>query len=428
MEYMNMMSRYKDILYNLRLIYNKHKLLGEVKSDFNIFDLLLNPYDEVNLHSKMIYGILKEKKYGNEFLLSLLNIIGVSLPKNIKSEDISYVTVEREKTTLQGRLDIFISFIVNNEFYNIVIENKIWAVDQDKQMDRYIGFLNSLYNKENNYAFYLTLDGHEPSKDSCKHSEDIKLISYETHVLKWINSCVKIGAREPSLREVLVQYEELVEKITGKDSDYLMEVKDYILKDSDNFMFVNSLEKALAEAKVDLQLRFWKKLEAELEKHLKNEYNLEVENTIKDGSLGAVNPWYSENIIRNFYTTSRGNTNYGLLYSLGEIDNIGELFLKVEISRDSLYFGIRNKVNSINSTSKNYKNLFNKLNKLGYKTSDFEWWICWKYLSNNEEIINMTVMSDDLVRSLIDGKKFDKLIEDCVNQIDELIKLIYGIN
>ena len=41
----------KKFFYELKLIYNKYKLLDGMKSDFNIFSQLLNPYDEVNLHS-----------------------------------------------------------------------------------------------------------------------------------------------------------------------------------------------------------------------------------------------------------------------------------------------------------------------------------------------------------------------------------------
>ena len=61
----------------------------------------------------------------------------------------------------------------------------------------------------------------------------------------------------------------------------------------------------------------------------------------KDGKLGDSNPWYcskDNNIqnIRNFYDKT---TNwYGLLYDLGEVSDVGKLFLKVEMGYKEIYF------------------------------------------------------------------------------------------
>lgn len=418
------MNRIQEkILYDLKLIYSKHEILKQVKSSFNIFSLLVNIYDEVNLHSKMIYGILTEEKYGNTFLLSLINIIGIPIPPDTSSQDITFLNIEREKNTKLGRIDIFISFQINNDNYNIVIENKIWAKDQPKQMVRYIEFLKN-YHKSKNYVFYLTLDGHEPSEESCVDLEKIHLISYQSHILMWINSCIKISSREASIREVLIQYEDIIEKIIGKDSDYIMEIKDFILQDSENFNFISSLEPAINEAKVDLQLKFWKKLEKNLDRHLKDNYGIEFKKIIKDESLGEINPWYTEDIVRKFYNTSRGNSNYGLMYKMMDIEEIGNLFLKVEISRYSLYFGIRKKVIPINDISKIYRNLETKLSNNGYDTND-ERWLGWKYLYINDEIISMTNIDSELAKVLMDDEKIDVFIGSCVSQIDELIRLIY---
>ncbi len=40
---MSIIDERKDILYNLKLIYDRHKILDESKSDFNIFQTIANP-------------------------------------------------------------------------------------------------------------------------------------------------------------------------------------------------------------------------------------------------------------------------------------------------------------------------------------------------------------------------------------------------
>lgn len=83
--------------YELKLIYNKYKLLDGMKSDFNIFSKLLNPYDEVNLHSKLIYSILNDCKFKKEFMLSFLKTTGIISAYDVSPDDLKIIDVEREK-------------------------------------------------------------------------------------------------------------------------------------------------------------------------------------------------------------------------------------------------------------------------------------------------------------------------------------------
>ena len=138
--------------YNLQLIYNKYKVIDSLKSNFNVFDLIINPYDEVNLHSRMIYSILTERKFQKQFLMSFLNSIYVSLPENVAFSDFKNISVEREKAISNGRIDLFISFKIKNISYNVLVENKLLAGDQPEQMNRYKSYMNS-YPNDNNYVY-----------------------------------------------------------------------------------------------------------------------------------------------------------------------------------------------------------------------------------------------------------------------------------
>src|SRR5690606_37286303 len=102
--------------------------------------------------------------------------------------------------------------IANNKTKQaIIIENKIWARDQPKQLERY-----SDIAKEENYKkvqrFYLTVFGNEPSDDSrgVLKKEQIKNISYSVEIFAWINRCMELSVRNNHLLNALNQYHDVV--------------------------------------------------------------------------------------------------------------------------------------------------------------------------------------------------------------------------
>lgn len=119
------MENYKIFLENLSLISRKYKIINSTKETFNIFSILRNEYDEVNLHSKFITELLKDKNHGRKFIELLLPIIGV--------EKINYkrVNIFSEYSIKDnGRIDIILKFFLEDNKKVIVIENKIYADDQ----------------------------------------------------------------------------------------------------------------------------------------------------------------------------------------------------------------------------------------------------------------------------------------------------------
>ena len=411
-----------EFFYDLKLIYNKYKLLDEMKSDFNIFSQLLNPYDEVNLHSKLIYSILNDCKFKKEFMLSFLKTTGVISADNVSLDDFKIIDIEREKAFSNGRLDLLFSCNVKDKKYVIIIENKIFAGDQYEQMDRYVKFADR-NQADIRKVFYLTLLGNAPSEDSASNLDKVNLISYNNEILTWIENCIKISAREPALREVLIQYADLLEKITGKDVDYTMEVTNFLLESSENFNIANSIQPAIIDAKTYLQMLFWTKLEESLDEMFKNFPGLNYRKTDRDEDLGAVNPWYSETIIKNFYYRAKKSSYYGVIYSLGEFKDIGELFLKFEYDRNwYLYYGLRLQIKNINTESKSYELLKNNLRKSDFKFSD--WWLGWKSIKADEKDINFTDMDPDLVDILMDNDKLNALIQKITEEVKGFIHII----
>lgn len=62
------MWNYRIFFENLNLINKKYKLLNSNQENFNIFSILRNEYDEVNLHSRFLVELLKIKIMGRKFL------------------------------------------------------------------------------------------------------------------------------------------------------------------------------------------------------------------------------------------------------------------------------------------------------------------------------------------------------------------------
>ena len=77
----------------------------------------------------------------------------------------------------------------------IIIENKIYAYDQEEQLFKYYNkIISENYKKENIFIYYLTLDGREPSLNSIQNlviGKDIRCISYKEEILEWIKHCMK---------------------------------------------------------------------------------------------------------------------------------------------------------------------------------------------------------------------------------------------
>lgn len=150
------------------------KEVAEGKSDFNVFEALGVEYKE-NYHSAFLAYLLdsEESHYQKIFIEKFLEklkaekSIKQKFPK-LKSEDVEFVETEyaiRENR----RIDILMGF--KNDFY-ILIENKVYAKDQDKQIRDYIeDLLKGNKCEERNKAsglltIYLTPFEDNPSERS----------------------------------------------------------------------------------------------------------------------------------------------------------------------------------------------------------------------------------------------------------------------
>ncbi len=170
---------------------------------FNVFKLCgVNHYE--NSHSDIIAEFLNPKGShgcGNDFLLAFCRLVGLDESKYENAEVIREYALDNDC----GRVDILIR--TNNS--KIIIENKIYAGEGENQLQNYRNWLDTESNL-NSSLYFLTLNG----RKSAFFKGEYMQISYEKHIIDWLNECIRIAAEKPFVRESLIQYKNLVEDLT----------------------------------------------------------------------------------------------------------------------------------------------------------------------------------------------------------------------
>lgn len=229
-----------NLLEKVNLIRQKYDDLAEYTGEnFNVFDIL-GVYQHELKHSAFIGNLLNVKgKHGQKdvFLKLFIDEIkdisenNVSLEDFITAQSRAIIEMHDGRVNLAddegGRIDIFITDGRNE----LLIENKIWAGDQEKQLSRYY--------RANRFIIYLTLDGKEPGLASCgdlKLGEQFICVSYKEHIVNWLEKCIKEMANKPIIRETLNQYLYLVKQLTNQTPNNKMssEIIDLMLRNENS--------------------------------------------------------------------------------------------------------------------------------------------------------------------------------------------------
>ncbi|WP_407381046.1 PD-(D/E)XK nuclease family protein [Helicobacter sp.] len=260
----------------------KHKRRGN--NDFNPYLQMWSESNEVKLHSALICGFLDplgNHYQGDVFLETFLECVGL----REWFDDTSNARVHQESQ--------YIDVYITNGEKHIIIENKINAGDQDRQIERYIETIAKEQSKDSNddmesgesetpqeqsasydniAVLYLVPYKRNPSKSSLGKWEiqgeylvngdnkvRFKAISYKNEILKWIeNSQAKIGCIT-RLNSALYFYKDVVQIITNtkentmsvakflteKNMEENMEIVFEILKSKDKI--IESYCKAIIE-------------------------------------------------------------------------------------------------------------------------------------------------------------------------------------
>ena len=195
--------------------------------NYNIFNVLGLTTNETQLHSAFIANLLDPKGkhgLGNTPLKEFLSIIRFPNMDRFSEDDFASAEITVEYHI--GAINVnyteggYIDILIRIKDWIIVIENKIYAGDQQSQIFRYKNFCKRWTN---HILLYLTLDGHIPSEGSTQElvaNRDFKCLSYRHEILKWLNTCLSFAVSRPLIRETIQQYINILKQLTNTDMDY----------------------------------------------------------------------------------------------------------------------------------------------------------------------------------------------------------------
>ena len=218
------------------------KYTGE---DFNIFEILGIGHLEAATHSKFLGNLLNSKgshSQGTLFLELFLDELGIT------TLNINNAKIELEKSVgEQGWLDIYIT---DGENTSIVIENKIYAELQPRQLERYCEFLKGEKYK-NKYLLFLTLSPYDEDNEKStterigEWAQIVKFnhISYQYEMLSWLEKCREKAVQLPLIRESLTQYIQTIKILTNMNTTNNMidELFNFAEKDSENYNSIKEI-------------------------------------------------------------------------------------------------------------------------------------------------------------------------------------------
>ena len=245
-----------------KIVEENRKLRNAEGTDYNIFSLLDAERDEVGTHELMLFTILNFKIdycVKNEFIQQLLVYFGV--PKSFQKEEWK---VEKEHYTSEGRIDLFLRTTGKHKKC-IVIELKIDAEDQKRQLERYEEYVCTK-NYEDYRIVYLTLDGREPSSQSMGNMKQNKLLrmSFEEHILPWLEECIHICQEYEIESSFIQQYRILLQKIVGEEN--MQENICELVTSSKDLKACMQIEQALPEIKGKLLYHFLNEIHKKLKR------------------------------------------------------------------------------------------------------------------------------------------------------------------
>lgn len=245
---------------------------SNTKYGFNVFSILRRDDEEVGLHSKFLAALLSPTgSHGMDAFQKLFidQVLNVAVETQ-KWERLPlcpnqpYMCQTEVAITNSGRIDI----VLKNHENIIVIENKIHAYDQEKQLQRYYEACKNMgYASENIYILYLNKYGDPVSAYGRGKLEDIDFvqISYKEDIVNWLDACIAEAKPYPHIEQTLLQYRRLVGKLTGDTrSAKMKQAHIELLYQKENFKLAHELSESFVNFQIDLQRKVWEGLQEAL--------------------------------------------------------------------------------------------------------------------------------------------------------------------
>lgn len=241
----------KNIVEVISLIEKYEKKIDEDESRFNIFSILNLSSSEVRLHSTFIAELLNRKgshSFGNVFCklfldeISKLHANKINVNFNVENYSVEvekYIGKVADDYSSGGRIDIVLYDNMNRK---IIIENKIYAYDQENQLLRYFNYDNKAF------LLYLTLFGENATcwstANLLERDKDYHCISYKIFITNWLRKCLTVCEERPKVKNTIEQYLNIIENYTEQSYKHKMS-EEIITLLSQNKDFYNSVDEII---------------------------------------------------------------------------------------------------------------------------------------------------------------------------------------
>lgn len=402
----------------------------EKGESYNLFKVIDMTSNETSVHSAFLADLLNPKglhHMGDTFLRLFTDEFLIDMSFSTET-----AVVEREKyigpvtATTGGRLDIIVT---DTDKKAIIIENKIYASDQENQLIRYHNYAET--NTSEHKLFYLSLDGtvHDEDK-TAKHDnkelieeEHYFTISYESEILKWLEQCREKVVDKPLIREGISHYINLIKHLTNQTISKEMEkdLKNLILENPKYIQNLGIIREAINISVVELQRRFWELLKEKMEAA---GYPV-IENGKYRYALDE-----KENRINKYYKGNLNNKRYGFEFHVNDCGKY-EIRYAVRMDEPMVYgFFIIGKEGNKRKISNEpeFNNIINiiseslpiyKPDKAGYYLGEIDW------DSKQTEFINLQFKKLDS-ETLYALSNMDETVSKIADSIKRDIKTLRG--
>ena len=382
------MVNLKDIesmLAQVQAITEHYDKIAEERGDkFNVFDIVGLRNDEVRMHSKFIGNLLNPRgSHGMKavFLDLFIELVNKKLLIEEKSgeyifqfatfEELNQNIVERHTDFVSkdrkegGRIDI----ILEDRNQVLIIENKIFAGNQQNQLVRYTNEARRL--GKSYFVLYLTLEGKEmpyeevdeingncynynclihpkldiktEDEDKVKNISYYLPISYKEELLTWLNQCIKETYDKPLLREGIKHYINLIKQLSKQTMDVNLEEEVMsLLANKERYNTAKIISQVLEGFRFKNLELFWTELEEKVSRELELVKDIQIVQDNYHTDDGKINTKKLESWIGVAFRIPDSNLslifgndadgfNYGVFYIASGIpENFGKLETSIQ--------------------------------------------------------------------------------------------------
>lgn len=338
--------------------------LGDTKKarqsgeNYNVFWILNLSSAEVRTHSAFLADLLNPQGWHEQketFLELFINqLSGILKNRDTQTENphVSKVAFEdfdvrnavarkeitigkiSEDKTDGGRIDICIKDTTGKA---IIIENKIYAVDGENQLQRYHNYAKEKHPNKF-ILLYLTLFGDEPSSYSkgSLEKEDYFCISYHTFIREWLEKCENKAANHMLLKSTITQYINLIKYLTHQtiNEDMAKEIAEIINGKTENLKAAFAIQQSMPQVRQQIILKLNESLNQWAEK---NSLKLSGALTHKEYSkIWLCKDHWQSKICLSFYKSDFSEFRIGVGKGFDEQDEHDKVFLEREFLRTSV--------------------------------------------------------------------------------------------